>query len=233
MHFLLNCQVKCHKPSLIIKSTLFQVVAWHHMTCCVVAVTFTRGTITGQSRHKHLCFAQRMFDNLLYMSAIICSAAFILSGIYPLCNCIRICAGKKSDKKLCWLCGLNSHSILTYRWLSPTPRYLECIYLERRNHNIALSHRYYVAFQLTQINCIGAMVTSSNGNIFCVTGPLCAEFTGHRWINSPHKGQWCEAFAISLICVWPNVWVNNRNAGNLRRHRAHYDVTMTMKSSDA
>ena len=27
-----------------------------------------------------------------------------------------------------------------------------------------------------------AMITSSNGNIFRVTGPLCGEFTGHRWI---------------------------------------------------
>ena len=26
------------------------------------------------------------------------------------------------------------------------------------------------------------MMTSSNGNIFHVTGPLCGEFTGHRWI---------------------------------------------------
>ena len=26
------------------------------------------------------------------------------------------------------------------------------------------------------------MVTSSNGNIFCVTGPLWGESTGHRWI---------------------------------------------------
>ena len=28
------------------------------------------------------------------------------------------------------------------------------------------------------------MMTSSNGNIFHVTGPLCGEITGHRWI--PH-----------------------------------------------
>ena len=28
------------------------------------------------------------------------------------------------------------------------------------------------------------MMTSSNGNIFRVTGPLCGEFTGHRWIPS-------------------------------------------------
>ena len=26
------------------------------------------------------------------------------------------------------------------------------------------------------------MMTSSNGNIFRVTGHLCGEFTGHRWI---------------------------------------------------
>ena len=28
------------------------------------------------------------------------------------------------------------------------------------------------------------MMTSSNGNIFRVTDPLCGEFTGHRWIPS-------------------------------------------------
>ena len=29
---------------------------------------------------------------------------------------------------------------------------------------------------------------------------------------------------LSLICVWINGWVNNREAGDLRRHRCHYDV---------
>ena len=27
-----------------------------------------------------------------------------------------------------------------------------------------------------------------------------------------------------FICVWINGWVNNREAGDLRRYRAHYDV---------
>ena len=31
---------------------------------------------------------------------------------------------------------------------------------------------------------------------------------------------------FSLICAWINGWVNNREAGDLRRHRAHYDVTV-------
>ena len=71
------------------------------------------------------------------------------------------------------------------------------------------------------------MMTSSNGNIFRITGPLCREFTGHRWIHRwiPHtKGQWRGALMLSMICAWINSWVNNREAGDLRRHRSHYDV---------
>ena len=43
-------------------------------------------------------------------------------------------------------------------------------------------------------------------------------------VNSPHKGQWRGALMFSLICAWINRWVNNREAGDLRRHRFHYDV---------
>ena len=116
-------------------------------------------------------------------------------------------------------------------------------------------------------------MTSSNGNIFRVTGHLCGEFTGLRWIphtkasdadlwcfliirycpcanehddvikwkhfprywpfvrgihrspvNSPHKGQWRGSLMFSLICAWINRWVNNGEAGDLRRYRTHYDV---------
>ena len=45
-------------------------------------------------------------------------------------------------------------------------------------------------------------------------------------VNSPHKGQWRGALMFSLICVWINGWVNNREAGDLRRYRAHYDVNV-------
>ena len=43
-------------------------------------------------------------------------------------------------------------------------------------------------------------------------------------VNSPHKGQWGGALKFSLICAWTNSWANNGDAGDLRRHRAHYDV---------
>ena len=43
-------------------------------------------------------------------------------------------------------------------------------------------------------------------------------------VNSPLKGQWRGALVFSLICAWINGWVNNRQAGDLRRHGVHYDV---------
>ena len=47
----------------------------------------------------------------------------------------------------------------------------------------------------------------------------------HRFpVNSPHKGQWRGALMFTLICARINGWVNNREAGDLRRHRTHYDV---------
>ena len=41
------------------------------------------------------------------------------------------------------------------------------------------------------------------------------EIIGHRW-----RG----ALVFSLICAWTNGWVNNRDAGDLRRHRTQYDI---------
>ena len=49
--------------------------------------------------------------------------------------------------------------------------------------------------------------------------------------NSAHKGQWRGALMFSLICVWINGWVNNREAGDLRRHCAHYDVIVMVSNS--
>ena len=41
---------------------------------------------------------------------------------------------------------------------------------------------------------VWGMMTSSNGNAFRITGPLCGEFTGHRWI--PHT----MAIDVELWC---------------------------------
>ena len=122
---------------------------------------------------------------------------------------------------------------------------------------------------LQGMNVCHCMMTSSNGNIFRVTGHL--KMSSGEWrpswlslsvlikthqtvfiqentfhnvsakyqpfcsglipvhqspVNSPHKGQWRGALVFSLICAWINGWVNNREAGDLRRNHAHYDVNV-------
>ena len=43
-------------------------------------------------------------------------------------------------------------------------------------------------------------------------------------LNFPHTGQWRGALTFSLICARINSWVNNGEAGDLRRHRTNCDV---------
>ena len=61
------------------------------------------------------------------------------------------------------------------------------------------------------------MMTSSNRNIFRITGPLWGEFTSHRWHG---------ALMFSLIYAWTHDWVNNRDTFDVRRHHAHDDVSV-------
>ena len=42
-------------------------------------------------------------------------------------------------------------------------------------------------------------------------------------VNCPHKYPQCGFFKF---CDWTNDWANNRDAVDLRRHHAHYDVTV-------
>ena len=58
------------------------------------------------------------------------------------------------------------------------------------------------------------------------TGALLALCAGNSQVNFPHKGQWNGALMFPLIRAWITGWVNNRDADNLRRHCAHYYVTL-------
>ena len=49
-------------------------------------------------------------------------------------------------------------------------------------------------------------------------------------VNSPQKYQWRGALMFPLICIWINDWVNNREAGDLRRYRNHFDVIVMTAS---
>ena len=80
-----------------------------------------------------------------------------------------------------------------------------------------------------QMQCMARLMGESwwRHHTFRATSPLCGEFTGHRWmVNSPHKGQWRGALMFCLVRAWTNSWANSGDADDLRRHRAHDDVTV-------
>ena len=80
-----------------------------------------------------------------------------------------------------------------------------------------------VSLNLTWNRLLNNMMTPSNVNIIHVIGPLCGGFTGHRWIPLT-KASEAEILCFLWPEPWINGWLNNREAGVLRRHRAHYDV---------
>ena len=52
----------------------------------------------------------------------------------------------------------------------------------------------------------------------------------HWWpVNSPHKGQWRGALMF-LIRARINGWINNGEAGDLRRRHVHYDVIVMLNA---
>ena len=59
---------------------------------------------------------------------------------------------------------------------------------------------------------------------FCAgNSPVTGEFPAQRPVTRSFDG---------FFYTWINGWVNNREAGDLRRHIAHYDVTV-MSNPDA
>ena len=65
-----------------------------------------------------------------------------------------------------------------------------------------------------ELLCVGQvwyrcnMMTSSNGSIFRVTGPLWGEFTGHWWIPLP-KASDAELWCFLWSAPWINGWGTN------------------------
>ena len=66
-------------------------------------------------------------------------------------------------------------------------------------------------------------MTSSNGNIFRVTGPLWGELTGHRWIPLT-TASYAELWCFLLISARINGWENN--CGDLKHNPAHYEANV-------
>ena len=102
-----------------------------------------------------------------------------------------------------WILALNNifqmdHVVATYDW--------EVKYM--------FSHSTWPTFIWDGDMETQLMMTSSNGNIFRVTGLLCGEFTGHRWIrrqiiwNRPLKLRNISVNSLnySLCNIWGNAF---------------------------
>ena len=70
---------------------------------------------------------------------------------------------------------------------------------------------FHITWWRHQMETFSALLSICAGN-----SPVPSEFPAQRPVT--------RSFVVSLICVWIIGWVNNREAGDLRRYRAHYDV---------
>ena len=109
---------------------------------------------------------------------------------------------------LCWM-SLNMSYELKNTWVRITLVYL-CYGCFHDSDNIALIGNS-ISWWRHQMEAFSALLALCAGN-----SPVP--------VNSSNKGQWRGALMFSLICTWINSWANNREPGDLRRHRAHCDV---------
>ena len=78
---------------------------------------------------------------------------------------------------------------------------------------LAMRCLYTSSWWLHQMETFSAILVLCAGN-----SPATSKF--------PSKRPVTRSFDFFFICAWTNGSVNNRVAGDLRRHRAHYDVTV-------
>ena len=137
-----------------------------------------------------------------------------------------------------WLCEMGLFGleyitgIILYMRPANERRYIATAYLIGLGHtqndpwiittNVVIVITAAVAAAVADMMMLCCMMTSSN---FPCYRPFVREITGHRWIRLT-KASDAKFSVFSLICTWTNGWVNNRDADDLRRHLAHYGVTV-------
>ena len=127
---------------------------------------------------------------------------------------ISIVAPGACNHLACWCCimGVLNMYIL-YIYIYCDEHYLNflagCLYHGTLFHSVFSSHvtHYINIWWRHEMETFNALLAICAGN-------------SPAPVNSPHKGQWRGALMFSLICDWINGWVNNGEAGDLRRHRA-------------
>ena len=113
---------------------------------------------------------------------------------------------------------------VSWRLKSPVNRLFQCLFrlTSRKTSKLALLALCYRWFRFTKGQQHDDVI---KWNHFPRYWPFVWGIHRSRWIPRT-KGQWRGALMFSLICTWINDWVNSREAGDMRRHRGHYDVSV-------
>ena len=134
--------------------------------------------------------------------------------------CQYICMYTRSTKQISWV---RHRGFCRYEYLNTEDEYLFAIDLAGHSLSVLSMSAKKEMLSLDEIfatSCNGSycgrssqlnflhnesiMMTSSNGNIFRVTGPLRGEFTGHRWIPRKKASDaelWCFLWSASEYTV--------------------------------
>ena len=112
----------------------------------------------------------------------------LLNGLF------RRISKKTSKLRVTGLCMGNSPGPVNSPHKGPVTR--KCFHLMTSSWTDPMLHGKPVQYTSRHmpIDSRTFMMTSSNGNIFRVTGPLCGKFTGHRWIpltKASDAELWC------------------------------------------
>ena len=136
-----------------------------------------------------------------------------------LCVDVLISKMKEIWEKYYFICNDQMHNHTKFHACAPKCQIFS--HIAWINRLLTLRDRSQFWYERQTISLI---LTSSNGTFsmllaICVgNAPVTGEFPTQRPVT--------RSFDISLISAWTNGWANNRDAGDLRRHRPHYDVTV-------
>ena len=120
------------------------------------------------------------------------------------------------------------HQIVTTPFTKEIPPY------DKKSHEVSnITHFLFVSEVSVSISIryechqLGSSLWSHQFETFSAL--LALNAGNRRWIPLT-KASDAESWCFLWFAPWINGWVNNSEAGDLRRHRAHYDVTNVVLS---
>ena len=113
-------------------------------------------------------------------------------------------------------CWYNPGKVYSFTLRRDVPIMTVCsVFMLRQLHDNIISQTYMSSYEITGPQWLKGTKENSMIN-YCT------------WSLVPHQ-LILTSLMFSLICAWTNGWVKNQYANDLRRHRAHYEVTVMTK----